>query len=132
MKNIQSFADKAAISLSFLCTLHCLALPLALALLPAATAFNLEDEVFHIWLLIAVIPTSLIALAMGCKKHSDYKVLLIGITGLSLLILAAVLGHDFLGENGEKWFTILGAVIIVIGHILNHRLCQRSLCECHS
>lgn len=132
MINIQAIADKTAISLSFICTLHCLAVPLTVALLPTMTAINLGDEAFHLWMVIAVIPTSILALSMGCKKHRDYRVLLLGISGLSLLILAAFFGHDFLGESGETAATVLGAIFIAAGHLLNHRLCQRSHCECQT
>lgn len=132
MKQLQAIADKTAISLSFICTLHCLALPFAVVLLPAFAATNLEDEAFHLWMVIAVIPTSLLALSMGCKKHRDYRVLLLGITGLSLLILAALFGHDLLGESAETAVTVLGSIIIAAGHLLNHRLCQHSSCECHT
>lgn len=132
MKKLQAITDKTAISLSFLCTLHCLVAPFAVVLLPTLAATTLEDEAFHLWMLIAVIPTSLLALSMGCNKHRDFRVLLLGITGLSLLILAAFFGHDLLGESGETAVTVLGAGIIAAGHLLNHRLCQHSRCECHS
>jgi hypothetical protein len=132
MKQLQAIADKTAISLSFICTLHCLAAPFLVALLPTLAAINLEDEAFHLWMVIAVIPTSLLALSMGCKKHRDYRVLLLGITGLSLLIIAAFLGHDLLGESAETALTVLGASIIAAGHLLNHRLCQHRSCECHA
>ncbi|MCP3908899.1 MAG: MerC domain-containing protein [Oceanicoccus sp.] len=132
MKQLQTIADKTAISLSFICTLHCLAVPFAVALLPTFAAINLEDEAFHLWMIAAVIPTSLLALSMGCKKHRDYRVLLLGIAGLSLLIFAAFFGHDLLGERGETAFTVFGAIIIATGHLLNHRLCQHSHCECHA
>ena len=132
MKQLQAIADKTAISLSFICTLHCLAVPFAAALLPTLAAIHFEDEAFHIWMIVAVIPTSVFALTMGCKKHKDYKVLLLGITGLSLLMIAALLGHDLLGESGETAMTVVGASIIAAGHLLNHRLCQHSRCECHA
>lgn len=132
MKSLQTIADKTAISLSFICTLHCLVVPFAVALLPTLAAINLQDEAFHLWMVIAVIPASLLALSMGCKKHRDYRVLLLGITGLSLLILAAFFGYDLLGEHAETAVTVLGAVIIAAGHLLNHRLCQHSRCECYA
>ena len=132
MKNIQAFADKTAIGLSFICTIHCLALPLLVVMLPSIAALNLEDEAFHLWMLIAVVPTSLFALTMGCKKHKKYPVMLLGIIGLAILIAAALLGHDVLGENGEKIFSVLGASFIALGHLLNHRLCRHMNCACHS
>jgi len=132
MKSIQAIADKTAIGLSFVCTVHCLALPFSAVFLPAFTALNLGDEAFHLWMLIAVIPTSLIALTIGCKKHNSFRVVLLGVAGLSMLIASAVLGHAVLGEIGEKLLTVFGAGLIAAGHLLNHRLCRRANCECHS
>ena len=100
MKQLQIIADKTAISLSVICTLHCLVLPFVVVMLPALAALNLQDETFHLWMVIAVIPISLLALTMGCKKHRDYRVPFLGVTGLSLLILAVVLDHDLIGVTG--------------------------------
>lgn len=131
MKSILALSDKLAISLSLLCTLHCLALPLALVMLPTFAALPLADEDFHLWMVIAVIPISAYALTMGCKKHKHYRLLWIGGIGLTLLILAVVLGHDLLGESWEKILTVAGASIIAFGHFLNYRLCQRhDSCDC--
>jgi len=124
MKNIQSISDKTAISLSLLCTIHCLALPLAAAFLPSIAALSLDDEVFHLWMLLAVVPVSAFALTMGCKNHQHYRVLLLGGIGLSLLALTVILGHEVLGEIGEKALTVIGASIIALGHVWNYRLCQ--------
>ena len=132
MKNIQALADKAAITLSFICTIHCLALPLAVVLLPALAVLNLEDEASHLWMLAAVVPTSLYALTMGCKKHKDYSVMPFGIIGLVILVAVPFLGHDLLGESGESIFTTIGGLIIAGGHLINHRLCRRSDCQCNS
>ena len=132
MNSIQTIADKTAIGLSLACTLHCVALPLLVVSLPAATALNLTDEAFHLWMLIAVIPISLFSLTMGCKKHKNYSVMLLGLAGLGVLISTVWLGHDILGETGEKAFTVLGACLVAAGHILNHRLCQQSICQCRT
>ena len=132
MNNIQTFADKAAISLSLLCAIHCLAFPLAVVALPTVAALNLDGEVFHLWLLVVVIPASLVALCLGCRKHNNYSVLITGLTGLAILVIAAWLAHD-LGETLEKALTLTGAVIIAMGHFYNHRLCQQTHChQCSS
>ena len=69
MKTVQEYTDKFAIGLSMLCAIHCLLLPLLLVALPSISALQIENEAFHFWMLAAVIPTSLYALSMGCKKH---------------------------------------------------------------
>ena len=132
MKNIQAFSDKAAISLSVICTLHCLALPIAVVLLPSLAIFNLEDEASHLWMLAAVVPTSLFALTLGCKKHKKMGVMVFVLVGLAVLASAVLMGHDILGEAGEKVLLATGAIIIALGHLRNHQLCKRSSCECHS
>lgn len=131
MVSLQALSDKSAVGLSLLCTIHCLAMPLALALLPSLAALPLADETFHYWMLFAVLPISAYALTVGCKKHQRYRLLLIGGSGLLIMLFAAFAGHDLLGETGEKTLTVIGALILALGHIWNHRLCQRQdRCEC--
>ena len=132
MKNIQTVSDKTAISLSIVCALHCLALPSLLVILPSLTALNLADEMVHIWMLVAVIPISIYALTMGCRKHKRLSIMLLGLVGLAVLIAAALLGHGILGEAGEKAVVTTGAFIIAVSHWQNHQLCRRLNCECHS
>ena len=131
MKNLQAIADKTAVSLSLVCTVHCLAVPFLVVSLPAIAAMNLDDEAFHLWMVVAVIPISLFALTLGCNKHKSFGVLSLGVLGLLVLVASGLLGHDLLGEAGEKLFTVIGASLIAAGHLLNHRLCQRAHCECH-
>ena len=131
MKNIQATTDKMAISLSVLCTIHCLALPLVVILLPAVASLSLDDEVFHLWIVLAVMPISAFALTMGCKKHQYYRLLIIGGIGLSILDMTLLLGHQILGEAGEKIGTVIGSSIVALGHIYNYRWCQRQeRCHC--
>lgn len=131
MNNLKGLADKSAITLSVLCSIHCLAMPLAIILLPSIASLPLSDEEFHYWMLIAVLPLSTYALTMGCKKHKHYRLLFIGFVGLAVLVFAAFAGHEMLGENGEKVMTVIGASILAFGHIGNQRLCrQQEQCAC--
>ena len=132
MRNTVALSDVLAISLSLLCTIHCLALPLAVVLLPSLAVLPLDDEAFHFWMVIAVLPTSAYALTMGCRKHKHYHLLFLGGIGLAVLIASAFLGHDLLGEEWEKILTVAGASIIALGHLLNYRLCQHQeeKCQC--
>ena len=102
MKSHQKIADKLAIGLSLACVLHCLALPIMLVLLPSLAALNLDNEAFHLWMVVAVLPSSIYALTMGCKQHKRYQLLVWGIVGLALLVLALALGEERIGEWGEK------------------------------
>ncbi|GHF00678.1 MerC domain-containing protein [Thalassotalea profundi] len=125
MKITQETTDKFSIGLSMLCAIHCMLLPLLLVALPSLGALQLDNEAFHIWMLIAVIPTSIYALTLGCKKHKRYRLLIWGITGLTLMILAVTLGHNIIGETGEKILTLLGAFCVVIAHFGNFKRCRQ-------
>lgn len=130
MKPASMTFDKVAIALSLTCAVHCLLLPIALLILPTLAATTLGDESFHQWMLLAVLPTSLFALTMGCRRHRNMSVLTISLSGLATLILAAIFGHDLLGESGEKVISLLGTSLIVIGHYKNHMLCRHRQCDC--
>ena len=130
MKALQTFSDKFAIGLSLLCTVHCLVLPFALVLMPSLAGLPLADERYHYWMLFVVIPTSVIALSLGCKQHQHYRLLLLGFAGLSLLCFA-VLGESYIGETGEKTLTLFGAALVATGHLMNYHLCQQNAdCPC--
>ncbi len=123
-------ADKAAIGLSLVCVVHCLLTPVAIAMIPALGATFLEDESFHYAVLFLVLPTSLFALSLGCRKHGHFKILITGLLGLFVLFLVPILGEDVTGETGEKILTVAGATIIAYAHVRNFWLCRQH--DCHS
>jgi len=119
---LNSLGDKAAITLSTLCFIHCLALPLMMVLMPSVWLASLNDERFHQLLLFAVLPISLYALWRGYRQHQQGMVLSVVLLGLVLLAASALLGHDMLGEWGEKLLTVIGAVTVALGHWWNYRV----------
>ena len=133
MNYLSSYTDGVAIGLSTFCVIHCLTSPFLLVFLPSQAALQLDNEAFHIWLLLGVIPISLFSLLLGCKQHKSYKVLMIGFCGL-LFLVSAVFVEDFEhGELLEKVLTVIGACVMVLGHYLNFRLCrQHHRCECQT
>tara|TARA_Y100000590_G_C15603634_1_gene971096 strand:- start:67 stop:501 length:435 start_codon:yes stop_codon:yes gene_type:complete len=125
MKTAQAITDKLAIGLSLMCAIHCLAITSLIALLPSMVALGLDnEEVFHLWMVMAVLPSSAYALTLGCKQHKRYRLLIWGSIGLILLVMALVLGEERIGEAGEKILTVLGAGFVAVGHWFNFRLCQ--------
>ncbi len=129
LSRYRSLLDKFAVSTSAICAIHCLTLPVLLAVFPALGATIFGQESFHVLLLWLVIPLSLVALAMGCRRHGSWLVALLGLSGLSVLVFAATLGYDLLGEDGERIATLLGATAIAAGHVRNFTLCRRADCD---
>ena len=102
MQLTQRVMDKLAIGLSIMCAVHCLATPLLLTLLPSLTAVQLDNEQLHLWILVAVIPTSLVALTLGCKKHTRLRYVVSGFVGVILMVLAVTLGEAKWGSWERK------------------------------
>jgi hypothetical protein len=129
----RTLGDKLSISLSLLCVIHCLATPVLLVILPAAFAMHLEGEGFHLFISTMVIPLSTATLFMGCRQHRTWGVAIFGGLGVAALCLAALFGHDLVGEAGEKIATVVAASVIAIAHVWNYRLCSQSKsddCDC--
>ena len=127
MKNWNIFQvrlDTAAISLSAICLAQCLIVPIAAIIAPTVSLVALEDESFHIMLLLFVLPVSILAMTLGCKKHKTYGVIVYAVAGLSLMALSAVWGHDLFGETGEIGATLVGALILSFAHFKNQKLCK--------
>jgi len=131
MKFIENSLDKSAIALSGLCLAHCLLLPIITVLLPTIIATTLNQELFHIAMVICVLPISIYALTLGCKKHKNMHVVVYGGLGLTTLVLAIIFGESHLEEVGEKVLTSIGAIVIAFAHIQNYKLCIKSEeCSC--
>ena len=122
--------DKLAIFLSGVCILHCLLAPILLTLMPilSINAF-VEDIIFHQMILWVIIPSSLFALTIGCKNHKQLNILISGVIGILALIFIASFGHDFLGENLERWATSIAGIILAYSHYANYRACQQISCN---
>ena len=124
MKNALNInLDNVAISFSVLCGLHCLLLPIAIIFFPTISATFMGAEDFHQTLLYFIIPSSIIALTLGCNMHGKYNVYLYGIIGVGTLLVASFFGHDYFGESGEIILTLIGTGIVSFGHLKNQRLC---------
>lgn len=129
MKLTQTTADKFAIGLSLMCTVHCFATPVILALLPSFAVLQINSEQFHLWVLAAVLPTSLLALSLGCKKHKRTRYMACGVVGLAFLIIAVLLGQ----EEAEKALTLIGSAFIALAHWFNYQQCfkkNNEKCRC--
>jgi len=115
-------ADQIAISASALCAIHCLCLPLLLGVFPALSSSIFGQEAFHQLLLWLVIPLSLFSLTLGCKRHKNKLVAVLGLIGIAILYFTAAFGHDLLGEFYERVATLIGASAIAAAHIRNFSL----------
>ena len=116
--------DKIGISLSFICLIHCLILPIVVGIFPVLISFNIVNESFHSMLIWFVAPTATVSLIIGCMKHRYFEIMIIAFLGIIFLLFGIVL-HDIL----EKIVTIFGGILLSTSHYLNYKLCKPQWCH---
>tara|TARA_B100000214_G_scaffold374932_1_gene359279 strand:+ start:1001 stop:1396 length:396 start_codon:yes stop_codon:yes gene_type:complete len=129
--NTQLKADKASITLSMACMIHCLLMPSFLILTSGFFAVSIDNELIHKAFLIIVLPVSLYALITGYRNHRILSYFYLGASGLWILIFAVFFGEGVLGEFAEKSLTLLGSIIVASAHYKNYQACKELACECH-
>ncbi len=123
----RSVADGIGILGSAACAIHCVATPLLLVAGAALPAWVGSDESFHRAMLWLVVPASTLAFGLGCRRHRDRWVLVLGVLGLLGLTLGAMAAHTLMGdhaEQGERVVTLVSAALLIAAHVRNVRGCR--------
>jgi hypothetical protein len=118
--------DGAAIGLSGLCLLHCLALPFFLGAVPMLMPFT--ESHLHAQMLYFAVPLSVVAIGIGYTRHRDSRVVIAAFAGLSLLVFGATVAHGSLGVIADRLFTISGSIVLAAAHLWNGLLSRRHRC----
>ncbi len=127
MLKAQMNSDKMAMSLSAACLIHCLFAPTLIIFAYSFLSFSVESEIVHYIILILALPISVLALTLGYRNHKVLSFLITGIFGLSLMLLAVLLGEG----TSEKVLTVIGSSIVAYAHYRNHKICKELECDCH-
>jgi len=108
--------DRVAIGLSGLCLFHCIASAVLVAVLAAGGSFLL-DPVFHeIGMSIALV-LGVVGFGRGILTHGYMLPSAVGGMGLGVMAGSLFIGH----EAGGTLYSILGVMIVALGHDLNRR-----------
>ena len=118
--------DSAAVGLSGLCLLHCLALPFFAGALPMLMPF--AEGHLHAQMLYFAVPLSVVAMGIGYARHRDSRVVLAALAGLGLLVIGATVAHGSLGVIADRVFTVTGSVVLAAAHLWNGLLSRRHRC----
>jgi hypothetical protein len=109
--------DRLAIGLSGLCLAHCLATAVLLTLVASAGSVFLHPAVHEIGLMLAM-GLAALALGRGVMAHGYALPAWVGSLGLGVMAGALTLPHE---GGGEAIYSILGVLIVALGHDLNRR-----------
>lgn len=119
--------DQIAIALSAICIVHCLAVPVLVAVLPIAAISIGDGQHFHGLMLWLVVPTSFFGFWLGYRIHGRSGVIVLGAAGVAILTAAAIWGHSAWTEAIEVTVSVGGSLLLASAHWLNFREVR----QCH-
>jgi len=108
--------DRIAMALSGLCVAHCFLTAVVLGVLASAGGI-FESPIFHEVGLVLAIALGALALGHGALAHRFMMPAAIGSLGLGIMAGALTMDHGW----QESAYTLLGVLILALGHDLNHR-----------
>ncbi len=114
----QRLLDGFAVAASLLCLIHCLLLPLLLIAIPLLATMLAVPEAFHAVAFAIAVPTSLLALGGGYRRHRRWRPAKMAIVALTLLGIGAFAVE---GVITERIVTSAGAILLAVAHLLNWR-----------
>lgn len=115
--------ERAALGGSLLCLVHCLALPIIFAALPALGSLLPSGFIFHLAMLAFAVPASGLALSASFRRNRLKGPLLLGLFGVAFLA-AGVLAAG--GSPSETPLTVTGAFMLAVAHVANLRRLRKA------
>jgi hypothetical protein len=108
--------DRLAIGLSGFCLVHCVASVVLVAMLASAGGLLLDPIIHEIGLTMAL-ALGVIALGRGIWQHGFMMPAAVGGLGLGVMSGALIMDHG----GGSTFYTIVGVLVLALGHDLNRR-----------
>lgn len=119
------YFDQIAIALSAVCIVHCLAVPIAIAVLPIAALTAGGEEHFHELMLWLVVPTTFAGFGLGFRVHRSVRLVVFGAASLAIVVTASIWGHSHWPESIEIIVSVLGSLALGVAHWKNFRETRR-------
>lgn len=124
LATVRSMFDKVGITVTSLCAIHCIMLPVILPVLPLLGLSVVHNHAFERIVLLITMVLGFITLFIGFhryhrKLYPFYSLFLGGFIYWQ---------KDAWGPELEHVVLVVGASLVVLAHIMNMRLCN----SCHS
>lgn len=107
-----------AASVSLLCLLHCLALPLLLLAVPGVIELFVRSEALHVAAVAFVIPAAAAAFWLGYRQHGATWPAVLGVAGAAFLIAAV----SSASAPVEAYVMATGSSALLLAHVFNWQL----------
>lgn len=123
-----AWSDRLGIWASALCVVHCAVTPFLLSMSAVFVHFLPSEEWVHRVLAVIVAGLGGIALLRGIRIHRRRRVLYLMAAGLTCIFVAAFFGDHMPGHWAEVAVTMMGSVLMISAHRLNHTFCRDCSC----
>lgn len=130
-RNINVWLDVTGATVSWLCAIHCIALPFAVSVLPlVGLSFLLDETTEQFFIGISIAIAALTLLPGFFRHHRKLRTLLLFTAGISLIVAS----HLIFEENLilQIPFLLIGAILVTTAHFINRRLCMDCAVCCES
>lgn len=105
--------DASAATLSSLCIVHCIGLPLFTTLLPLASLFS-DDEGLHLTMVLLAIPVTLWVVFVEAKTRRQVLFMTAALAGLGMMLAAVFVGAL---ASFELHLTVAGGITLASAHL---------------
>ena len=118
---VSRFADRFGATASFLCAVHCAALPLVIAVLPAIGLGFLANHRFERGFVAFASVLAVTTLIVGFRRHQQFRAFWFLVPGI--LLLAAGMIVDFeANATVHAVLVAIGGTLVASSHVTNLRL----------
>ncbi|WNL47695.1 MerC domain-containing protein [Dyella sp. BiH032] len=114
-------ADRIGATASFLCAIHCAALPFVLALLPLFGLGFLADHRFERAFVVFACVLALASLLSGYRRHRRAAPLRLALPGLALLLMGVTVAENF-SIGMHSTLVTCGGLLVAAAHFVNLRV----------
>lgn len=122
----QELVDTTGACLSVACAIHCLSMPLLIAVLPLIGLGFFATERAELVLISGAIALAIGSLAWGVRHHRSWRALLVLIVALAFIATA----RTAVEGTFEVVFYSIGGVLLASAHLVNRHLCKTCpVCE---
>ena len=123
--------DNLGITISTVCLVHCIVLPVLILFFPIISLSFFLNEIYEWIFLFLSIVIGLFSLCFGYKKHKSFTSLRLLIVGFAFLIISKLFDSNSL-ESYHTISILCGGILIIASHIVNKKLCNScSKCNLH-
>lgn len=117
-ENLNINLDSVGFYASFICAVHCVAVPILLTSISAAKLGVLANPLFEIMMIVLSVIIGFSSLLPSYKNHRKIMPIII----LAIGFIGIFAGHFIVSENYESIVTPIGAFTVAFSHLVNWKI----------